>query len=99
VVKAMLSASFERILSSDFYISFNVYAGLYQRCSVHLLHDCHGLKEQHPDNADVQQWAKHVKAVYYRPVAYAWSDLRLPSAKQQAALRKFQLALLQWKSI
>ncbi len=95
VVKAMLGASFEGVLGSDFYASYNVYAGLHQRCWVHLLRDRHELKEQYPEDADVQQWAKDVKAVYDRAVAYAGPDPSLPPAKQEAARRKQQHAFEQ----
>ncbi len=54
VVTAVLGASFEGVLGSDFYASYNVYTGLHQRCWVHLLRDRHELKEQHPDDADVR---------------------------------------------
>src|SRR5713101_7499792 len=95
VVTAVLGASFEGVLGSDFYASYNVYTGLHQRCWVHLLRDRHELKEQHPDDADVQQWAKDVKAVYDRAVAYAGPDPSLPPAKQEAARRKLQHAFEQ----
>ncbi len=92
VVKAVLGASFEGVLGSDFYASYNIYAGLHQRCWVHLLRDRHELKEQHPDDADVQQWAKDVKAVSDRAVSYTGPDPSLPPAKQEAARRKQQHA-------
>ena len=95
VVKQVLGASFEGVLGSDFYASYNVYTGLHQRCWVHLLRDRHELKEQYPDNAEVQQWAKDVKAVYDRAVAYAGPDPSLPPAKQEAARRKQQRAFEQ----
>ncbi len=95
VVKAMLGASFEGVLGSDFYASYNVYAGLHQRCWVHLLRDRHELKEQYPEDADVQQWAKDVKAVYDRAVAYTGPDLSLSPAKQEAARRRQQRAFEQ----
>ena len=53
-VKAVLGASFEGGLGSDFLASYNVYAGLHQRCLVHLLRDRHELKEQYPEDADVR---------------------------------------------
>jgi transposase len=95
VVKAVLGESFEGVLGSDFYASYNVYTGLHQRCWVHLLRDCHELKEQHPENSDVQQWTKDVKAVYDRAVAYAGPDPSLPPAKQEGARRKYQHVLEQ----
>jgi len=90
VVKQVLGESFEGVLGSDFYASYNIYAGLHQRCWVHLLRDRHELKEQHPDDADVQQWAKDVKAIYDRAVSYAGPDPSLPPAKQEGARRKQQ---------
>ncbi len=57
---------------------------------MHLLRDRHELKEQYPDDADVQQWARDVKAVYDRAVSYAGPDPSLPPAKQEAARRKQQ---------
>jgi transposase len=95
VVTAMLGESFEGVLGSDFLASYNIHAGLHQRCWVHFLRDRHELKEQYPDDADVQQWAKDVKAVYDRAVAYAGPDPSLPPAKQEAARRKQQRAFEQ----
>jgi transposase len=95
VVKAVLGESFEGVLGSDFLASYNVYAGLHQRCWVHLLRDRHELKEQYPEDADVQQWAKDVKAVYDRAVAYTGPDPSLPAAKQEAARRTHQHAFEQ----
>jgi len=90
VVTAVLGASFEGVLGSDFYASYNVYTGQHQRCWVHLLRDRHELKEQYPDDANVQQWAKDVKAVYDQAIAYAGPDPSLPPALLEAARRKQQ---------
>jgi hypothetical protein len=90
VVKAVLGERFEGVLGSDFYASYKIHEGLHQRCWVHLLRDRHELKEQYPEDADVQQWAKDVKAIYERAVAYAGPDPRLPPAKQEAARRTQQ---------
>src|SRR5258708_6722422 len=95
VVEALLGSDFQGVLGSDFYAAYNVYPGLHQRCWVHLLRDRHELKEQHPEQAEVQQWAKDVKAVYDRAVAYAGPDPSLPPAKQEAARRKQQHAFEQ----
>ncbi len=91
----MLGESFEGVLGSDFYASYNVYTGLHQRGFVHLLRDRHELKAQYAEDADVQQWAKDVKALYERAVAYAGPDPSLPVAKQEAARRKQQRAFEQ----
>jgi transposase len=95
VVEQLLGEDFEGVLGSDFYAAYNVYPGLHQRCWVHLLRDRHELKEQHPDDAQVQQWAKDVKAVYERAVAYAGPDPNLPAAKQAAERRQHQHAFEQ----
>jgi transposase len=95
VVEARFRPDFQGVLGSDFYAAYNVYTGLHQRCWVHLLRDRHELKEQHPEQAEVQQWAKDVKAVYDRAVAYAGPDPSLPPAKQEAARRKQQRAFEQ----
>lgn len=92
VVKQLLGESFEGVLGSDFYASYNIYQGLHQRCWVHLLRHGHELKEQYPDDPQVQQWAKDVKAIYERAVAYPGPDASLPVAKQEAERRKLQHA-------
>src|SRR5947209_8200302 len=95
IVKQLLGESFEGVLGSDFYASYNIYQGLHQRCWVHLLRHGHDLKEQYPDDQEVQQWAKDVKAIYERAVAYPGPDLTLPPAKQEAARRRQQHAFEQ----
>jgi transposase len=92
VVKQLLGDSFEGVLGSDFYASYNIYQGPHQRCWVHLLGDGHDLKEQYPDDMALQQWLRDLKALYQRAVAYAGPDACLPPAKQQAARRQQQLA-------
>ena len=58
---------------------------------MHLLRDRHELKEQHPENADVQQWAKDVKAVYDRAVAYTGPDPSLPRPSKRLPDESFNL--------
>ena len=64
VVKRILDGKFTGHLVSDFYCGYNDYAGKHQRCWVHLLRDLHALKEAHPDDAVVVQWAEDVRALY-----------------------------------
>ncbi len=64
VVQRLLGAQFAGLLSTDFYASYNVYQGRHQRCWVHLLRDLHELKEQHPQQAEVGQWAEDVRQLY-----------------------------------
>jgi transposase len=92
VVKQLLGESFEGVLGSDFFASYNIYQGLHQRCWVHLLGDGHDLKEQSPDDVALQQWFQDLKALYQRAVSYAGPDPSLPPAKQQAARRQQQHA-------
>src|SRR2546430_8150952 len=95
VVKQLLGESFEGVLGSDFYASYNIYQGLHQRCWVHLLRDGHDLKEQYPTDATVQCWFTQLKALYERACSYAGPDPSLPAAKQQAARRQQQRAFEQ----
>ena len=95
VVEALLGSDFQGVLGSDFYAAYNVHQGLHQRCWVHFLRDGHDLKEQYPDDAEVQQWATDVKAVYERAMAYAGPDPSLPVAKQEAQRRQQQHAFEQ----
>jgi transposase len=69
VVEDFLGESFQGVLVSDFYGSYNVYRGPHQRCWVHLLRDLHELKEKHPDDKSVQQWAQELRALYDRAQA------------------------------
>ena len=66
MVKQLLGETFECVLGSDFFASYNIYQGLHQRCWVHLLRDGHDLKEQYPDDAPLQQWFTELKALYER---------------------------------
>jgi hypothetical protein len=64
VVRRVLDGVFAGHLVSDFYGSYNVYAGKHQRCWVHLLRDLHALKEQHAQEVAVVEWAQSVRALY-----------------------------------
>jgi hypothetical protein len=64
VVRRILGSQFDGHLVSDFYGSYNVYAGKHQRCWVHLLRDLHALKQQHAQDAAVVEWAQDVRALY-----------------------------------
>ena len=60
-----LLGTFASHLVSDFYGSYNIYAGAHQRCCwVHLLRDLHDLREQHAEDAEVVAWGLAVKAQY-----------------------------------
>lgn len=51
---------------------------------MHLLRDIHELKQQHPDDAELWQWAKAVKQIYHRAKAAPAPDPQLPFPKQHA---------------
>jgi transposase len=72
VVKELIGEDFGGVLGSDFYAGYNIHQGLHQRCWVHFLRDVHDLKEQHPHDEQLLQWAKSVKAIYDEAVA--WLD-------------------------
>lgn len=69
VVEAFLGDEFQGVLGSDFYGAYNVYRGRHQRCWVHLLRDLHQLKEEHPEDESVQEWARSLRALYERGMA------------------------------
>jgi len=64
VLDRLLGNQFGGVLVSDFYGAYNSYAGVHQRCWVHLLRDLHDLKEDHPDRSAVLAWARAVRRLY-----------------------------------
>ena len=91
VVSEVLGDEFDGVLVSDFYGGYNVHKGNHQRCWIHLLRDIHDLKEAHPQDEKVAEWADGVRQVYDRAKAYAGPDQGLPPVQQQAERRKQQL--------
>jgi transposase len=85
VVKDVLGEEFDGVLVSDFYGGYNVHLGLHQRCWVHLLRDLHELKEKHPKDQGVRQWAAKVKAIYERAKGYRGPSALLAAGEQRAA--------------
>jgi len=70
VVQRMLSG-FGGTLVSDYYAAYNVYMGEHQRCWPHLLRDIHELRQLHPEDQGLQQWAHEVHQVYEQAKLYA----------------------------
>lgn len=64
VVTEVLGNDFLGHLVSDFYAGYNRMMGQHQRCWVHLLRDIHKLKEDHPEDAELQRWARRVYRLY-----------------------------------
>ena len=89
-VEAVLGEEFEGVLGSDFYGAYNVHQGRDQRCWTHLLRAIHELKERHPQDVAVAEWAVGVHQVYERAKAYPEPDPRLPIVVQQAERVKQQ---------
>jgi transposase len=56
---------------SDFYGGYDRLARTQQRCWAHLLRDVADLLAAHPDDRSLARWAKAVKRVYGRAVAWA----------------------------
>ena len=59
-----LLGDFGGVLSTDFYVAYDQYAGPKQRCWAHLLRDAHKLGETYPDRPDVQAWVAALKALF-----------------------------------
>lgn len=85
VVRRMLGGQFAGHLVSDFYGSYNVYAGPHQRCWVHLLRDLHALKEAHTSEAAVVEWAEKVRSLYDEAQSWLCSDAQ-PSQEAREQL-------------
>jgi len=64
IPQGIVGLHFAGHLISDFYGAYNVIRGPHQRCWVHMLGDLHELKEAHPDNSEVETWAKSVRELY-----------------------------------
>ncbi len=69
MVDQALGPHFAGVLCSDFYASYDHYAGEHQRCWVHLLRDIHDLRRQHPQDLALQRWARHVHLLYTKAKA------------------------------
>ena len=97
VVKQLIGSDFAGVLGSDFYAGYNTHEGLHQRCWVHFLRDIHDLKEHFPQDQQLLAWAKGVKAIYERAVAYVESspDLNLSPRQIQQARAAHQHAFEQ----
>jgi hypothetical protein len=71
MVDTVLGADFHGVLVSDFYAAYDHYAGLQQKCWVHLLRDIHDLVRQQPDDAQLRAWADGVAGCYSDALAQA----------------------------
>ena len=83
VVHRLLGGQFAGHLVSDFYGSYNVYAGKHQRCWVHLLRDLHHLKEQHAQDTTTREWAQDVRALYDEAHSWVHSQVQPTQAARE----------------
>ena len=61
-------------VGSDFSCGYKIHQGLHQRCWVHFLRDVPDLKDDFPEDEELRDWAKDVKAVYEQAVAWAGQE-------------------------
>ncbi len=90
VVDEVLGEGFSGVLCCDFYAAYHHYAGLKQRCWVHLLRDIHDLTVVYPDDQALTRWAKRVRRVYDAARRFTSPDPR----HRAAAHARFQTRLL-----
>ena len=75
--------SFNGVLASDFFASYNEYNGFHQRCWVHLLRDIKKLqKELNYKHPPLNIWAKNVREIYKDAKNYKDPDQKLPAGLQ-----------------
>jgi hypothetical protein len=79
-----LRGDFGGYLVTDFCAAYNSYPGKHQRCWVHLLRLLHDLKERHPQDAAVRAWARAVRRLYDRAVAFVHATDPPTAAQRQA---------------
>lgn len=72
------SEQFQGTMVSDFYASYNTYAGFHQRCWVHLLRDIHERKQQYKKHPPLNKWAKQVKTIYDEAAQWSGPDATVP---------------------
>jgi hypothetical protein len=89
VVDAALGPAFAGVLVSDFYAAYDHVPTAKQRCWAHLLRDVHALRQQHPADAALAQWATQLHELYERGQAGATGPTPGTRAaqRQQWALR------------
>jgi hypothetical protein len=90
VPQEVLGTDYNGILCSDFYSGYTYHLGLHQRCWIHFGRDLDALKQQHPDQPDVNAWADAVLDIYYRAKDYQNDDRR----QRIKAREQFQEELL-----
>ena len=77
-MEEVLGDEFDGVLSSDFYASYNTYAGFHQRCWVHYLRDIHTLTEEYPKDKKLHHWARAIHTLYEKAKVYPGPGAALP---------------------
>ena len=95
VVAAMLGPEYTGTVVSDFYGAYNRHEGRHQRCWAHLLRDAHDLREDHLENAAVQEWVDWLKAIYYRARDWVRDHPQATEAEREATQHRFEEELHQ----
>jgi transposase len=90
MVDDALGNAFGGVLVSDFYASYNHYAGLHQRCWAHLLRAIHDLQALYPADRRLKRWATRVQQRYRAAVAFSSPVER----ERLRAKRRFERGLL-----
>jgi hypothetical protein len=73
VVRNILGKTFDGVLISDFYGSYNEIDSAKQRCWVHLLRELRELKEKYKGNREIVTFSRRIKLFFHRSVALALS--------------------------
>ncbi|MHB8645413.1 MAG: IS66 family transposase [Thermomicrobiales bacterium] len=93
MVDAILGDAFAGVLVSDFYVGYQHYPGVKQKCWAHLLRDVHDLRVAHAEDTAVQAWAAGVHDVYRRAVAWKDGNPAADAAQRQRAETAFMQEL------
>jgi transposase len=85
VVKEVLGNTFASTLVTDFYSAYHYHIlGPHQYCWPHLLRDIHALKEQYPQDKQVQAFAQDVYALYKEAKEYSHPSVFARQKKRRA---------------
>ena len=88
MVDTVLGPDFSGVLVSDFYAAYDHYAGVQQKCWVHLRREIDGLVRAHPADAVLAGWADGVHQVYTDALTEAAArTAREASADERRACR------------
>ncbi len=93
MVEAVLGEEYAGVLVIDFYVGYQHYPGVKQKCWAHLLRDVYDLRVAHAEDADVQAWAAAVHDCYVRAVAWKQAHAADGEAARQQAERGFMQEL------